>query len=123
MDQAQKNEDPVDSFTRSVSYLDPGRAENQLFNDAAYGQIILTVEDDEVLKELNNIEEIKSAIHEITFIRSNNSFQSVVYIVKFKKNINPIPYYAFMEQYEGVVAIEFDGIVGLAGSVTEPSID
>lgn len=112
--QALLSENPSDSFSRSVSYLDPERFENQLSNEDAYGQVILTVENDLVIQELNNIVEIKDAIGEITFIRSNNSFQSIVYVVKFKKNINPIPYYNFMENYEGVVAVEFDGIIGLA---------
>ncbi|MEZ4815934.1 MAG: hypothetical protein R3A80_12155 [Bdellovibrionota bacterium] len=104
-------------FARSVSYLDPDRTENQLSDTTAYGQIILTVENDEVIKELNSIEEIHAAIEEITFIKSNNSFQSVVYVVQFKRNINPIPYYHFLGAYEGVLAAEFDGMVGLAGGM------
>jgi len=118
--QTELSEDSAASFSRSVSYLDPNRAENQLFNESAYGQIILTVDSDEVIQEINGIEEIRDAIQEITFVRSNNSFQSIVYVVKFKRNVNPIPYYNFVQSYEGVLAAEFDGIVGLAGFVDNP---
>ena len=107
-----------DIFIKSVSYLDPERPENQMPSQQAYGQIILTVENDDVIEDLQSIEEIKESIQEITFIKSNNSFESVVYLVQFKKSINPIPYFNFLQEYEGVVAAEFDGIVGLAGLQT-----
>lgn len=103
-----------DIFVKSVSYLNPERPENQLPSAQAYGQVILTLSADDVIKDLQSIEELKDAIQEITFIRSNNSFESVVYLVQFKKSINPIPYYNFLQEYEGVIAAEFDGIVGLA---------
>lgn len=74
---------------------------------------MITVESNSVVEELRKIQEIQE-VAEISFLKSNNSFESVVYVVHFKKGINPIPYYNFFNEFDGVVAAEFDGVVGLA---------
>jgi hypothetical protein len=99
-------------FVRSVSYLSPELIENQLSPESSYnGQIVITVENNEVVEELRQIQEIRE-VTEISFLKSNNSFESVVYVVHFKKGINPIPYYNFFNEFNGVVAAEFDGVIG-----------
>ena len=109
--------DSTQEFSKSVRFLDPTLVDNQLSGVSTYdGQLILTVENDSVIKEISAIKEIHDAVEEIYFIKSNNSFESVVYAMKLKKSINPIPYYNFLNEYEGVLGVEFDGIVGVAGS-------
>ncbi len=107
----------TNSINRNVSELNPDLPSNQLSNEDAYGQLIVTVDSDEVINEIKEIKEIAAAIQELHFLRSNNSFQSLVYVIQFKRNINPIPYHNFIESYEGVLGVEFDGIIGLADTM------
>jgi hypothetical protein len=107
----------TNNFKRSIRDLSPELPDNQLGRDATYdGQILLTVKNDKVVKDLLNIEEMQAATEDITYLRSNESFSSEVYVVHFHKNINPIPYYNYLKQHQGVIAAQFEGIVGLAAT-------